>query len=44
MEFVQDGHISLVCELWAKNGMVALKMKARHRGLLLTFMKGPITI
>lgn len=30
-EFVLDGHISLVCELWAKNGMVALKIKARHK-------------
>lgn len=32
MEFIVfDGHISLVCELWAKNGMVALKIKARHK-------------
>lgn len=32
MEFIVfDGHISLVCELWTKNGMVALKIKFRHK-------------
>lgn len=39
MEFIVfDGHISLVCELWTRNGMVAQNKIQAQRSLFLIFM------